>query len=215
MSLLSLSAGSALRSAINLAGLTLAIYFSYYALDWCIRRRRMPPGPISFPLIGNRHELPPTEHWLKFTAWGKKYGAFWLDFVQYYPHLRWRWHSDMLISQDLFSQCFLDACQWLVSRLSLHYASLLNNHYIIMHYSAIHELAGILWKSAPIYFPAGLGLLSRKLSCIPQLFPSPHAIGNRNEIFSEGRRGFMMPSGEPWRKYRKVMLSNSWLSIAA
>jgi cytochrome P450 len=43
--------------------------YQYYAL-----RRRMPPGPLGMPLIGNIAEIPKAQAWRTYAEWHKKYG---------------------------------------------------------------------------------------------------------------------------------------------
>ena len=37
-------------------------------------RRRYPPGPKGWPLIGNWLEMPKTHQWLVFQDWSRKFG---------------------------------------------------------------------------------------------------------------------------------------------
>ena len=39
-------------------------------------RRRLPPGPKPWPLLGNITDLRPKELWLLATDWAKRYGPF-------------------------------------------------------------------------------------------------------------------------------------------
>jgi len=43
-------------------------------------RSRLPPGPRGYPIVGNLFDLPSTQVWKQFGAWGKQYGGFtWLS----------------------------------------------------------------------------------------------------------------------------------------
>jgi len=39
-------------------------------------RSRLPPGPKGYPIVGNLFDLPSTQVWKQFGAWGKQYGEF-------------------------------------------------------------------------------------------------------------------------------------------
>ena len=41
-----------------------------------IEARRYPPGPPSYPLIGNILQLPIKSAWYKLTAWKQEYGTY-------------------------------------------------------------------------------------------------------------------------------------------
>ena len=34
----------------------------------------LPPGPKKIPILGNLFDMPAERQWLRFAAWGKKYG---------------------------------------------------------------------------------------------------------------------------------------------
>lgn len=54
---------------IPLIGLLLTFIISY---DY-LKKRGLPPGPPSFPVIGNYLSLPKSKPWLLFTSWSKIY----------------------------------------------------------------------------------------------------------------------------------------------
>ena len=39
-------------------------------------RRRLPPGPKGYPIIGNIYDVPPTEGWTAFKAMSERYGQY-------------------------------------------------------------------------------------------------------------------------------------------
>ena len=53
----------------------LALLSSFFSLFFRKpRRRRLPPGPKPWPLLGNVTDLRPKELWLLATDWAKRYG---------------------------------------------------------------------------------------------------------------------------------------------
>ena len=60
---------------------TLAIsLFLYLLVKFCERRRRnglpYPPGPPSWPIIGNLFDIPRDRPWIAYTDMSKKYGKY-------------------------------------------------------------------------------------------------------------------------------------------
>jgi len=37
-------------------------------------RRKLPPGPTGWPIIGNLFDMPQERKWIKYTEWENKYG---------------------------------------------------------------------------------------------------------------------------------------------
>ncbi|OTB01703.1 hypothetical protein M426DRAFT_323208 [Hypoxylon sp. CI-4A] len=56
-----------------LALIVAAFIFLYYALIPS-RRLPLPPGPSPLPIIGNLHQAPKSESWLKYYDWAREYG---------------------------------------------------------------------------------------------------------------------------------------------
>ena len=52
----------------------LSSFFSLFFRKHPRRRRRLPPGPKPWPLLGNVTDLRPNELWLLATDWAKRYG---------------------------------------------------------------------------------------------------------------------------------------------
>ncbi|KAL9625504.1 MAG: hypothetical protein Q9160_000214 [Pyrenula sp. 1 TL-2023] len=72
-------------SAISLASF-LVVLVLYGVYDYWTHRK-LPPGPPRLPLIGNLHQAPKEQPWLKYQQWHKKYG----------PIFRLRYGKDILI----------------------------------------------------------------------------------------------------------------------
>lgn len=51
----------------------LAVCVIHYVHKAAILRKRMPPGPRGYPLIGNLFDMSP-RMWLKLTEWKEAYG---------------------------------------------------------------------------------------------------------------------------------------------
>lgn len=51
-------------------------YVLYEITNWLTtrRRKRMPPGPMGLPWIGNKNQVPAIKPWRKFKEWNKQYG---------------------------------------------------------------------------------------------------------------------------------------------
>lgn len=51
-------------------------YVLYEIGDWTTSRKtkRMPPGPMGLPWIGNRNQVPVIKPWRKFKEWNEQYG---------------------------------------------------------------------------------------------------------------------------------------------
>lgn len=64
--------------AIVLVSLLTVSSYRYYAF-----RRRLPPGPVGLPLIGNLHQAPSIYPWRTYASWRAKYGP--LFSLQYGP----------------------------------------------------------------------------------------------------------------------------------
>lgn len=54
-----------------------AIVLATFTITRClsIRRRKYPPGPPGWPILGNMLDLPVNKHWLQYDSWTKQYGA--------------------------------------------------------------------------------------------------------------------------------------------
>lgn len=61
--------------------LSLAVFFVLYLAYDYWTHRKLPPGPLRLPLIGNLHLAPKERPWEKFQQWAKKYGPIYR--VQY------------------------------------------------------------------------------------------------------------------------------------
>lgn len=61
----------------SLSGMLLSaviIFFVSYQLSAYISRRRSPPGPPGFPIIGNALQIPADRQWLRWHEWKQRYG---------------------------------------------------------------------------------------------------------------------------------------------
>lgn len=50
------------------------VVFLGYVIKTVNNRRKMPPGPVGLPFIGNKHQMPPSKPWRKFEQLNKQYG---------------------------------------------------------------------------------------------------------------------------------------------
>lgn len=52
-------------------------YVVYEVATWLHTRtsKRMPPGPLGLPWIGNRNQVPAIKPWRKFKEWNRQYGG--------------------------------------------------------------------------------------------------------------------------------------------
>ncbi|KAA1473576.1 cytochrome P450 [Dentipellis sp. KUC8613] len=57
------------------ASLALFLLALFYARSIGRRERRLPPGPPTFPILGNIHQFPKSYSHLKFTEWARQYGG--------------------------------------------------------------------------------------------------------------------------------------------
>ncbi|EJT97960.1 cytochrome P450 [Dacryopinax primogenitus] len=60
-----------------LAGCAVVLVVVVLRIIWrrfVTRKRRLPPGPPGYPVIGNLLDLPKEEDWLRFSEWQKVYG---------------------------------------------------------------------------------------------------------------------------------------------
>lgn len=62
--------------AITLLGCILwAAFLSVVILTARQKRRKYPPGPKGFPIIGNIFDIPKDHPWLAYEEWGRQSGA--------------------------------------------------------------------------------------------------------------------------------------------
>lgn len=50
------------------------VVFLGYVIKTVNMRRKMPPGPVGLPFLGNKHQMPPVKPWRKFEELNKVYG---------------------------------------------------------------------------------------------------------------------------------------------
>jgi len=63
------------RSATIIAAVVAGSVFIWFAGHKISKRKRLPPGPRSLPLIGNTHQTPRQSPWLTYSTWAKQYGT--------------------------------------------------------------------------------------------------------------------------------------------
>lgn len=58
-----------------------SIFFVWVAMVWVRKRqRRLPPGPLGYPFIGNLLDVPREKPWLRYVEWG----ALYRKYIAYY-----------------------------------------------------------------------------------------------------------------------------------
>ena len=56
------------------------VVFLGYVIKTVNMRRKMPPGPVGLPFLGNKHQMPPVKPWRKFEELNKIYGQYKIRF---------------------------------------------------------------------------------------------------------------------------------------
>jgi hypothetical protein len=64
------------KEALLLAVFLLVLYGCFSAWKTYDVRRKMPPGPMGAPFIGNKNQIPSTKPWWTFEKLNQTYGAF-------------------------------------------------------------------------------------------------------------------------------------------
>ena len=75
-----------LKESLELVVFILLALLTLVAVRYRQKRRRLPPGPEGWPLIGSALKLPKEREWVVYQAWSKIYGAYHNAFP-HLPHL--------------------------------------------------------------------------------------------------------------------------------
>ena len=62
------------KEAILLTAALIVLYGCYRAWKTIDMRRKMPPGPMGVPFVGNKNQIPPIKPWWTFEKLNKAYG---------------------------------------------------------------------------------------------------------------------------------------------
>ncbi|KDQ32813.1 hypothetical protein PLEOSDRAFT_1033030 [Pleurotus ostreatus PC15] len=116
---------------------------SLHVVRWYQLRKKMPPGPLGLPFIGNSHQVPAVKPWRKFQAWNEHYGPVVSLFLGSTPVV--------VLGTPQAAWDLLDK-------------------------------RSDIYSSRPRFIMGG-------------------------EILSDNKRGLMLPYGEEWRKWRKILHS--------
>jgi hypothetical protein len=60
----------------DIAALLVALGLSWTYLSNKHSRRRLPPGPKPWPILGNLFDLPKSFPWAQYKKWADKYGMY-------------------------------------------------------------------------------------------------------------------------------------------